>query len=344
MAIQRLEQEKKIRSTLDETLNQLIPITSESLIRAKDLGTSLDFREGKRVFERTLKLFRDLNELNIDTISYNILNQLNNSATQALKQFTEIKNFDPASTSNPAQRRTDLINQIASAYDSYFQVISPIIAFSIRKGLDFEQLENNARNLVSKMEQSAQKQKELEKKTQKDINDTLGKVRRAAAEAGVAQHAIHFKEQAVEHIKKTKGWLISTAIFAGLTLIFGIVNAWYYTTHITELTNPQSIQLGISKLVIFSILYSAAFWTGRIYKSQWHNYVVNKHRQNALSTFETFVKAASDEQTKNAVLRQATQSIFSLQNSGFVTRGSDRVTSPQIFEIIKKVTRVNEQD
>jgi hypothetical protein len=41
--------------------------------------------------------------------------------------------------------------------------------------------------------------------------------------------------------------------------------------------------------------------------------VVDQHRQNALSTFETFMKAASDEQMKNAVLLQATQAILTPQ-------------------------------
>lgn len=342
MPIQRLVQEEQVRNTLRETLKQLISISSESLVRAKELGTSLNFEEGKLVFERTLKLFRDLNDLNIDTIPYNTLNRLNDSTNQALQRFNEIIKFDPLSASNPAQRRIDLINTLANEYDGYFQIITPVISFSLRKGIDFDQLEHNARNLVSKMEQNAQKQKELADAQLRNITETLEKVRRAAAEVGVAQHSVHFKEQADEHMKKTTGWLIATAIFGGLTLIFGGVNMWYYATHITQLTNPQSIQLGISKLVIFSILYSAAFWSGRVYKSQWHNYIINKHRQNALSTFETFVKAASDEQTKNAVLLQATQSIFSPQNSGFVSHGKDAVTSPQILEVIKNVTRVNE--
>jgi hypothetical protein len=74
-----------------------------------------------------------------------------------------------------------------------------------------------------------------------------------------------------------------------------------------------------------------------MYRSQWHNHVVNKHRQNALSTFETFVKAASDEQTKNAVLIQATQCIFSQQPTGFVAHDSDGAPSPQILEIVRGV-------
>ena len=72
-------------------------------------------------------------------------------------------------------------------------------------------------------------------------------------------------------------------------------------------------------------------------KAQLHNYVVNKHRQNALSTFETFVKSTDDNDTKNAVLIQATRSIFSPQHTGFSAQEGESSTSPAIHEIIRNV-------
>ncbi|MFC1693182.1 hypothetical protein ACFL1R_06730 [Candidatus Latescibacterota bacterium] len=123
----------------------------------------------------------------------------------------------------------------------------------------------------------------------------------------------------------------------------GFYLAIVYSAKITEFNGLQSIQFGIAKLVIFSVLYTATLWIGKIYKSQWHNYIVNKHRQNALSSFETFVEATSDEQTKNAVLLQATNSIFSPQNSGFIP-GTEHSTSPQILEIIRGVMGTTKQE
>ncbi len=92
------------------------------------------------------------------------------------------------------------------------------------------------------------------------------------------------------------------------------------------------------KLIIFSVLFAALIWVGRIYRAHRHNYIINKHRQNALSTFETFVKAASDEQTKSAVLLQATQCIFSPQHSGYISKESEPSTYPQVLEIIRGIS------
>jgi len=65
---------------------------------------------------------------------------------------------------------------------------------------------------------------------------------------------------------------------------------------------------------------------------------VNQHRQNALSTFETFVKAAADDQTKGAVLLQATQAIFTPQVTGFIAQESDSGGPAQVLEIFRSAS------
>src|SRR5882724_4341617 len=102
-----------------------------------------------------------------------------------------------------------------------------------------------------------------------------------------------------------------------LTLLFGIASLLFIFFKTPDYTPAQSVQLVIAKIIIFSVLLSATLWAGRIYRATRHNQVVNKHRQNALSTFETFTKAASDDATKSAVLLQATNCIFSPQQSGY---------------------------
>ena len=89
------------------------------------------------------------------------------------------------------------------------------------------------------------------------------------------------------------------------------------------------------------MLVTSLVWTGRVYKAHRHNYVINKHRQNALRTFEAFVKAAKDEQTKSAVLLQATQCIFSPQPTGYLTHEAEPSGSPQILEIIRSMANPN---
>jgi hypothetical protein len=109
--------------------------------------------------------------------------------------------------------------------------------------------------------------------------------------------------------------------------------AYFYTN--LNLTTGQSIQLAISKLIVLSVLYFAIIWGSRNYSAHRHNVVINKHRQNALSTFQAFVNAAEDKATKNAVLLRSTETIFSPNASGYLTKGSEKQSTPQILEIVQ---------
>ncbi len=339
MAIQRIEQEAKLKQDLSSSLEKLSLITSESLVRTEELGALLNFQQGRLVFERTLKLFRDLQQVSLDNVPFGVLNNLKNRADAAISQFKQIQDFNPGTIANAAPARDNLIQAISQEYDQHYQIITPVLSYAIRKGTDFEGIERAARKELESIKRSSQEQNIQAEKHLTDIMDTLEKVRQAAAEVGVAQHAVHFEDQAKEHLKNSKKWIIITAVLGLIALSFGIASIFILTARLSTMTSVQSIQLVIAKLIIFSILYSATLWSARIYKAQWHNYVINKHRHNALKTFETFVKAASDTQTKDTVLLQATRSIFSCQPSGFISP-SDVPEGPQILEIIRGFTNI----
>ncbi len=157
----------------------------------------------------------------------------------------------------------------------------------------------------------------------------------AAAKIGVAQFATQFEELASDHSESGKHWLVATGVLGILTICVAILSV-YFILPAGELSEPGTIQKIITKLVIISILYFAALWASRNYRSHRHLSVVNKHRQSALATFETFVKAANDEQTKNAVLLEATHCIFSPATPGYLG-AEEEVPANRIIEILKTV-------
>lgn len=75
----------------------------------------------------------------------------------------------------------------------------------------------------------------------------------------------------------------------------------------------------------------------RQHASSKHNETVNLHRQNALRTFETFVKATEDQETKDAVLLEATRSIFAAQPTGFLRTGRETESPSTIIEVIRRM-------
>ena len=331
-----LQEEKNMLDALEKNLEVLSGITPESLVRKEELGVSLSFEEGLPSFRRTLKLFNDLKNANKDGVPYNTLNELNNLAVNCIEEFKKVKEFSMDKyPQNPVNSRDSLITTVRDRYDEYYKKLTPHIAYSIRKGTDFEALESQARDTLTELIKTKNDIIEEQKKAKKDSDSILESMRKAAGDAGVSQNAVFFSIEAEEHKENASNWLNATKWMAIATVIFAILATASFFIFARDLKFEHALQLGIAKILIFSIFYYATIWCGKNYRAYVHNYVVNKHRQNGLNTFQTFVKATEDEAIKNAVLLKCTESIFGLSNSGFISSESDQSGSSQILEIIR---------
>ena len=110
------------------------------------------------------------------------------------------------------------------------------------------------------------------------------------------------------------------------------------TEHLSSnMTIAVVIQQSVSRLILVSLLTYALVISVRNFSAAKHNALVNRHRINALSTFETFALAASDNETKAAVLLEATKAVFSPQVTGLLKNEPEPAHGAQIIEIIKSV-------
>lgn len=330
------EQEKKQYDELRKVLEQLNAIQPESLVRADVLGKDLSFEAGLPVFRRTLGLFKDLSDCNLDSFPYETLNQLHGQANQVLSYFQQIQGFSiQQHPQNPVQARDSLIQQLRDQWQTYYAVVTPHISYAIRRGTDFDALEREARGTLALQKQLAGDFKTEKDKILAEMQGALERVRQAAAEAGVAQHAIHFKDEAEFHKTQSIYWLLGTAAFAIATIGYALWSLGPQLNDLSAATLPRAFQLVVPRLVVIFVLTFGLVWCARNFAASRHNFVVNRHRQNALSSFETFVKGAGDPQTKDAVLLQATQSIFTPQESGFVKNEGSPNPGSQIVEVIR---------
>jgi DNA phosphorothioation-dependent restriction protein DptG len=90
-------------------------------------------------------------------------------------------------------------------------------------------------------------------------------------------------------------------------------------------------------LLVLSVVFFGMGWAAKNYRAHKHNETVNRHRQNALRTFETFAAATEDKTTKDAVLLQTTKAIFEPQTSGYLTGEAEKVPSGAVVEVLKNV-------
>jgi hypothetical protein len=336
------EEEKQQYQELRKVLDALNAIEPESLGRMNDLGKDLNFEAGLPVFRRTLGLFQDLSACNLDNFPYETLQQLHSKADEVLSYFQRIQNFSITQQSqNPVQARDTLIEQLRNQWQSYYSAITPHISYAIRRGTDFDSLEREARGTLALQKQLAEDFRKEKNEILGEMGQALTQVRRAAAEAGVAQHAIHFKEEAEFHKWQSVYWLITAIVFAAATIVYAHWSLGSQPNDLSAVTVPRVIQLVVPHLVVIFVVTFGLVWSVRNFAASRHNFVVNRHRQNALSSFETFVKGTSDPNTKDAVLLQATQSIFAPQESGFLKNENTPHPGSQIVEVIRGVTGGN---
>lgn len=327
------EEEESALQELRKSLNELLEIKAEDLVRSKELGTAFNFEQGEPAFERILKLFRDLSECNFDNIPATDLNNLNQSVKQALSVFQQIKSFNVEAQPNPKQARDELVKRVKDNYDRQWTLLHPIIAYSVRKGTDFERLEREGRETLATQRKIVEDLETRSREAIDKMQSALQKVQQVAAEVGVAQHSVHFNNQSAFHRKSSRVWLVATISIAVITILF----AWFSLHNMVSGDSVyQIVRFTISRVLIISLLSYTLIWAGKNFMAHKHNEVVNKHRQNALSTFETFVKATEDLETKNAVLLEATHCIFTLQTTGYLSKESES-SSNRFVEVLRQI-------
>jgi hypothetical protein len=314
-----------------EKLSKIIAFNLDNLVRA---DKEINFASVKYELEYLLKLYGELSTIDLEYLPNITFTRIQDYLDPVVKLFERITNFSVLTSQElPVKERDNIINEIRRLYENAFNQLTPILAYSLKSKTDFNELERKATVKLKQIENEYEDTKIMLADYKKDVDETVKNVKQAAAEVGVTQHAVYFQKEADDNDKKSIIWLKATVFMSIATVVWGGIT---FLIHSSETDTTYIIQFALSKLIILSALYYCLIWCAKNYNAYKHNYIVNKHRQNALSTFETFVKAAGkDETTKNAILLQTTQSIFSNQNSGFIGKDSDVENPNKFIEIIK---------
>lgn len=193
-----------------------------------------------------------------------------------------------------------------------------------------------SKNVADQLGRHGDALKEIEA-AKNQANETLEAIKKAAGQVGVSKHAEVFAKQAEEHLMASRLWIALTYATLFATIGWGFIAIRYFSLS-ANASAALIAQEIVTRLIVFSGLSYALVWCARNYSANRHNYVLNKHRQNSLMTFEAFAKAAEgDAETKNAILVQATTSIFSAQKTGYSPKEPDLDRPSQILEIVRSV-------
>lgn len=317
---------------LQAEIDAILAYKSKELISRPEWGT-INFKNAETDINRIISILEIIRVLPMDYLTDNVTERIRSSVKPLKPVFEKIDKFT-LEQSNSNGNRVEAMAELRNLTDPFIEVTTPWIPFLAYQKGDIATNINQLTTSISeaqKMILSAKK--DIENKS-KEIEQIITKAREASATAGAAVFTLDFKRESEDLELRAIPWLKTSICCACATFIFAL-GTWLWTP--AGLDNGQILQKIASKVVALSVLATATIWCGRMYKALRHQAVTNRHRYLALQTFQAFSAAATDNQTKNAVLLETTRSIFALQVTGLVdSGGEDSQTS--IIEIAKAAT------
>jgi hypothetical protein len=321
--------DEKVKALTAE-INNLLSFRDQPLVTRPEWG-AINFMAAEKDMQRIFSIVSMLEALPLDNLADNVADRLRESLTRVKPYLDRINKFT-IEQSNAPQTRSELVQNIHDVTNNLLEVVTPWIPFlAYQKGDISENISKLTKAITQANSVLDATKADILRKTG-EIDTIIVKAREASAGAGAAVFTQDFLKESQDLVKAAAPWLKGAAGCAIATLVVSI-GTWFWTP--AGLDNGQIVQKVASKLVALSVLLTATIWCGRMYKAYRHQSTVNKHRALSLQTFQAFSAAASDPQTKNAVLLETTRSIFALQDTGLVDPSPGGESN--IIEIAKTV-------
>lgn len=315
----------KLREDTLESLRRIQEFDVASLPRKKELGIDLSFTDAVVPAERLIGIYKKITLSCLDDLPPTQLNQILSQANANYGQLVGMLKFSQKEA-NAYENRNNLIQTIKNAYQASFTKLFPLINYSASKSTDFQGLELEARTMIQDIQGKGEKLRGESEATLREAKQTLQEAQNVAAEQGVSQQAHYFKDEASGHSTAAFWWLVATILLTGglVATAFAFIK-WNVEIDVNDSKRTYAIvQLAVSKLLVFATVSFLLGLSAKNYRSNKHNQVINKHRENALKTYQALVKAAGDDANRDIVLTKAAACIFEAQTTGF-----DKGESPE---------------
>jgi FtsZ-binding cell division protein ZapB len=304
----------------------LLDSATEALKSVQQIDAAARFQPPVSVsVDRIVKLFRQIRVEVLPDLPEHYLEALKKVATEhkmaverLLALITSIHPM-PDGRARAFDEAGQVAEQLSQAYDKVFDEIWPCVGFSLR-ATEFETLDREVRAKLESVKTLSFEVGELKESAQAVLKDA----REAAGLAAVSKQAQFFETAANEHKKQATCWLITTVCATAVLLGYAILALFSYKSEwLAPATQAEAIQLVVGKALVFITIASFVLLSARNFQAHQHNAVVNRHRQNSLSTYGALVEASSAQANRDIVLAKASECIFAPQPTGFSKNDHD---------------------
>jgi hypothetical protein len=224
----------------------------------------------------------------------------------------------PTDSATSLSHATSEFNHVVSSIEEQYKLLYIDVAPLLNHPRPIE------RNLGGILLQASCQQKEMASKIEEfnsiiaDARATTDSYNHLLEVSATTKYAIIFRRQARKHRRIARHWMLATISCAALAVSFAVFATWFNLS-LDNAPIRTLIHASAAELTCLSLITFAMIWCSRSYRAHQHLQSLNRHRHNAMTTFRAFRDAAEgDADTRNAVLLQATNAVFSVQPSGFL--------------------------
>lgn len=331
------EEREVALSAARDSLARIQSFDPASIVLNDKLGAAFDFSPAAGSAREIIGTFNQLDREGLDILPESALQTINSMAVSTQHIFEQCAAFNPT-TSDASTTRLNVISSINSHVNTIFNTLSPIISYvgsqnarakAAADGVIDEILAS--RDALRSLIADAQVAKQQTSAILETARSTSGKV-------AVGNEAEYFRAEASVHRTASDDWKTAT-IWAAIALLgYSVGTAflhkwdWFMPT-----TNIGLTQFLVSKILVFGVLGYLLSLSAKNFLNHKHNEIVNKHRQNALLTYEAMVNAGQTDEARNIVLQLAAASIYQLHDTGYV-KSSESSGRGGIIEILPKTS------
>jgi hypothetical protein len=301
----------------------------KNILRTGELGP-INFTDIESEVKIVFSLLRKLLDYNLVTLPREHLEVLQNKTHSIYDNIDRMQTFSVRGNSNPNQDNQNIILNFNQAYNEWIPIVMRAIQFLslTQNALSPDNLDEEIRKKLLQIGKAEESFKQL-------VERHSGTINQIAQDFGMRNYAKIFRDESDEFKNDSKTWftaaILTLMASGGLGLSILFIPKDFISTF-------DVIQFTITKFVVLTAAFYGATVCFKNYKASKHNQILNKHRHNALMTFEAFTGSKEDSQTKAAVLLAATQTIFGNQSTGYNVDSVESDLPSKIVEIIKTPT------
>jgi hypothetical protein len=326
--------DQQIISDVKKLVDDILAVNIEQLIQNPKWG-ELNFEDCRSSFDIALSVIGPLPSYKLEYLIEEQLTITSNALQAFTAAINSIGKFS-ISEGQPADNRNSLAAQLIGSSQDVWRAIAPWIGYLHVQSSDIGKNMSEISNSRRKLEEMV-KNIEVDTQTAKNkIDEAVSVSKQAAGRTGVDAYTSDFGKAAAAAGKTAGRWLCATIV---LVVLMIAVAGYFGLTEELPTSKVQLAQFAVTRLFLLALLFTAMIWCSKQYRTNKHEESVSRHRANALNTFQTFISAAEDAPTRDAVLLETTRSIFAISPSGYLGDSDSTSAGPSsVIEVFKAGT------